>query len=654
MLKVLRDNIKYLSWILWAVILVFVLFVFVDFGSGVPGFSGQQAAATVGGVPVSYGEYQRAYRNLEARFRQLYGAQFTPEVAKQFGLARQAIEQLINEKVLVEEARRLGLATSDDELRETILSFPAFQDSQGRFVGGPAYESVLRANFYPSAEEFEREMREQILADKLRRALTAGLYLADGDVERAYRQEVERASIRFVQLPAQGPQSPPTVEVSPREAAAYLDAHRDRFRLPERRRVAYLLVDNAKLRDRVEIPPADLEAYYRDHPEEFTQEEQVRARHILLQVDDRRTADRAQSEAAEIRRRIAGGEDFAVVAREVSEDPESAARGGDLGYFGRGRMTPEFEQAAFAASPGELVGPVSTPFGVHLLEVTDRRAGGLQPLDQARPRIQARLLAERVQEAGAAKAAEIAAQLRAQGEVTVDRLRAAAGEDPATSFDQTPPLGRDDAVPGIGRGGDFAAAAFALEPGKVSDPVRVPRGNALLAVEEVLAPRDPQLAEVEAEVRQAVEGEKRQQAAMDRLAAARADVAAGRVSFDQAAADLGLPIEESGEFGAGGSIPGIGVSPRIAAAALGMKEGEIGGPFGTARGAVLFEVTARKSWDPATFAAEREATRERLEREQLNRLLGSLIERRRAELGVTYDRELHESLAEDGAGAGAA
>ena len=646
MLKVFRENIKYLSWILWAVILVFVLFVFVDFGRVVPGEGGAQAAATVGSQAITYNEYERAYRNLEARLRQLYGDQLTPEVIEQLGIERQALEQLIGQKVLAAEARRLGLATTDDELRKTILSIPYFKDSQGRFVGAQAYERVVRAIRYPSIEEFEDELSEQLLVEKLNQVLAANLYLSDAAVEAAYRQDVEKAAIRYVQLPAQDPTL--TVAVSPDDLRAHLEAHRDQFRLPEQRKVAYATVDNAALRSQVQVADAEIEAYYRDHPDEFTQDEQVRARHILLQVNDQRTAEAARGEIEAVKSRIAAGEDFAAVAKEVSQDPGSAARGGDLGYFGRGRMTPEFEQAAFDARPGDLVGPVQTPFGVHLVQVLDHRQKGLQPLDETvKNFIRSKLQSDGVQRAAEAKATALAQQLKEGGPPTADRLRAAAEADAAVSFQETPPFGRDDLVPGVGRGGDFAATAFQLAAGSLSAPIKVPRGYALLLVEQVLPPRDPQLAEVEARVRQAVEHERRQQAAMDRLAAARADIAEGKMTLDQVAAELGLTVEESGEFGRGGTVGGLGFSPRIADAAMALSTGEIGGPLGSARGAVLFEVTERQSWDPEKFKAESEQTRDRLEREELNRLLGALIQQRRAELGVTYDRPLAEQFQKD-------
>ena len=584
----------------------------------------------------------------------MYGDQLTPEVIKQLGIERQAFEQLIGQKVLAAEARRLGLATTDEELQKTILGIPAFKDSQGRFVGPQVYEQVVRSIRYPSVEDFENELSEQLLVDKLNQVLSANLYLSDAAVEAAYRKDVEKAAIRYVQLPAQDPRL--TVEVSPDELKAYLEAHRDQFRLPEQRKVAAVTVDNAALRSQVQVADADVEAYYRDHPDEFTQEEQVRARHILLQVNDQRTAEAAKSEIEAIKRRIAGGEDFAAVAKEVSQDPGSAARGGDLGYFGRGRMTPEFENAAFDAQTGDLVGPVVTPFGVHLL-------AGPRPSPEGPP------AARRGVEGphpGQAPGRAVAAGRRGQGH------RAGEAAQGGRRAHRRPPAG--------GRrrrsGGELPAAPAVRPrgPGARHRPRRRLRGHRLPARAPArcrrrsrcpaatpccwsrrccrrATPSSPRSRPGCARPSSTTSGSRRRWTGWPPPAPTSRE---GKKTLDQVAAELGQTVEESGEFGRGGAVGGLGFSPRIADAAMALSTGEIGGPLGSARGAVLFQVTERKSWDPAKFKTESAQTRDRLEREELNRLLGALIQQRRAELGVTYDRPLAEQFQKDQKAAGGA
>ncbi|HEV8632507.1 MAG TPA: SurA N-terminal domain-containing protein, partial [Thermoanaerobaculia bacterium] len=162
MLQVLRDSMKYLAWILWVVIAIFVLFVFVDFGrSSRYGGNGEQpqTAATVGNQAISYREYEHAYRNLEERYRQQLGQQFTPEMAQQMRLPMQALNQLVLRKILLREAARLDLQVSDAELRRYIAAMPLFQDSGGKFVGADLYQRLVRSRLGETPEAFETSSR---------------------------------------------------------------------------------------------------------------------------------------------------------------------------------------------------------------------------------------------------------------------------------------------------------------------------------------------------------------------------------------------------------------------------------------------------------------------------------------------------------------
>jgi peptidyl-prolyl cis-trans isomerase D len=639
MLKILRDNLRYLSWILWLVIIVFVAFVFVDFGGARMGGDATGAAATVGDREVSYVEYQRQYRTLEDRYRQTLGERFTPEMARQMRLPAQALEQVVAEKILLREAERAGLTVSDEEVRKAILEVPAFGDERGNFVGQEYYQQILQAEGYTTAS-FERSVREQILVNKLSAILAQTLHVPDSEVERSYREQAETARIRYAYLPANRFQG--RVTTTPAELQAYFAAHPGEFQLPNQRSVGYLLVDSALLRAQAKVEDAEVAKYYEEHPDEFRQEEQVRARHILLQVGEARSDAQARTEIEAIRQQIAGGADFAKLAAERSDDPGSKGRGGDLGLFGRGRMIKEFEDAAFGGEPGKLLGPIRTSFGYHLLEVTERRPAGERPFAEVQGAIRNRLLAERVESAAEARSKQLAAKVKADKIASEEGLKALADAD-VVSWQVTAPFGEEDAVPGVGRGTPFTAAAFALAKGTVSDPVKIPRGWALLWLVEERAARDPQLAEVEAKVRAAVEREKQSALAKTELERVRAAMGAGG-SLDEAVKELGIEVRESASFGARGGVAGLPGSEPVAQAALALGPGQVGGPLAIGSGAVLFQVTERTRFDPVKFAAEKTQTRSELESREFQALLESLITQRKLELKVTYDRRLVEEL----------
>jgi peptidyl-prolyl cis-trans isomerase D len=639
MLKVLRENVKYLSWILWVIIGLFVLFVFLDFGSISRAKDSNSWAARVGGTTISMTEFQRAKVEMDERFRQMYGEQYTPEVAKQLQLPLKALDKAVTDKILLREAQRIGLRVSDSEVRDEIMAAPAFQDDQGRFIGEQQYgQFVLRLGY--SVASFEERMRDDILKQKLVAALSADLYVSEAELEKSYRDQVERAKIRYFEAPRSRFAE---VSVPQSEVAAYLQQHRQEYRLPEQREGAYLLVEGSRLLDQVKIGDAEPQAYYQDHKDEFKQDEQVRASHILLLVNDKRTDAQARQQMDALKQRIEKGEDFGVVARQVSEDPGSKANAGDLGFFARGRMVKEFEDAAFSAEPGKLIGPIKTPFGYHVLKVTGRRAGGMQPFAEVSEQIRSRLTFEKARQLAETKAKELASRVATAKPQSAEALQALAKDNPGVTFTATGRFSQQEPVPGLGLVAQFNSAVFSAKRGDATGAIEIPRGWAVAYVQAVYPAHLAELSEVEAKVRLELVARKQQEKAIETLTRARQEIQKGK-SFEQAAAALGASIKDTPEFGATGSIPGLGPSPLLVKQAMSLPAGQIGGPVATSQGAVLFQVTERKSWDPAKFAAAREQTRQTLQQQKLGSILGALVERRKRDLGVEYNRLLAKEI----------
>jgi len=639
MLKVFRDNLKHLKWILVFVVLVFIFFVWADFGTGIgnQGPGGPRVAAYVGDGEVTLTEFERQYRQLEGMYGQIYGDRMTPEMARQMGLPMQALNQAVSQEILLAEARSMGLEVTDEELRNSILQEQTFKDEQGRFIGEDAYQEMVRNRLgYPSPAIFEQSLREELLVRKLMDILQANLYISDKEVEEAYREQVERARIRYIQLPRTRFTN---AQVTDAEVKDYFAKHTQEYRLPEQREAAYLLVDPAQLASKVPSDEAALRAYYQEHKEEYTQPEQVHARHILVKAEGRTDAE-AQKILEGARARIAKGEDFGAVARELSEEPAAKTSGGDLGFFGRGQMIAPFEEAAFGAQPNALVGPIKTDFGWHLIQVLEKRPAGTQPFEQVKPMIAQRLSADRTAEMAEAKARELAQKLADDKPANVDELKPLGNAAEGVTFGETGPFARQEPVSGLGFAPAFNEAAFTLEKGGVSEAIQTPRGWVVLYVKDVKAPRIPELKDVEPRVRAALARQKQQDLAMQQLRQAKTPGA----TLDQIAAGLGLEVKESAEFGLQGQIPGIGQNPELAKAAMALNTGQLGGPVGDAQGAVLFEVKERKSWDPIQFAAAREQTRDQVRREKLNALEGALLEKRRREMDVRFDPAVLEEF----------
>ncbi len=636
MLKVFRDNLKNLAWILWVVIAVTVLAIAADFGASMRGRGDAGTVAKVGSETVTREEFKRAYQRMTDMYRQIYGGQLPQGMEKQ--LYQQTLSQTVVQKTLLLEARRLGLAVTDAELRDRILSIPGFKDEQGNFIGEAAYARAIQNAFQTSVADFEKELRNELLMKKLNDALQANLYVSEEDIQRAYRDQVERAKIRYIQVPRA--RFSLQTSATPDEVKAYYDTHKQEFSLPEQRDVAYLLVNGYQLADQVKVSDQDLRSYYDAHKSEYAQEEQVKARHILVMVNDQRNDAQAQARIAEVKKKLEGGADFAAMAREYSDDTASKDKGGDLGYFGRNKMVKEFEDAAFSAQPGKLVGPVKSSFGYHLIEVTDKRPAGEQPFDAVKEQIRARLTAERSRDLAESKAKDLASKLNAKKPSDANALKALAAQNPGVTFGEAK-IGAADPVPGVGMG--LSTPAFALKKGEVSQAVQIPQGWGIVYVKDVIPAHAPELKEVEQKVRTAVINQKLQQMTMKALEDAKRQLAQGK-TLDQVAQELGVQAKETPEFGGQAAVPGIGYNPELTKAVMALQTGQVGGPIADAQGGLLFQVTDRKGWDPKQYAANREQTRSTLLQQKVGEVEGALIQQRERELKVSYDQQFLEQL----------
>ncbi|MEM8959900.1 MAG: SurA N-terminal domain-containing protein [Acidobacteriota bacterium] len=639
----LRDQMKYLSWVLWLVILVFIGLVFFEWGGyNQAGGTGTSVATTVGGESITVEDLRQTYRNIESYYRQIFQDQLTDETLEQLNLPAQALNQEINNKILLREARTLGLDVTDKELGEAIRSYPAFQDENGRFVGRERYIEIVRRNLRRSPADLENEIRDSLMLEKLDRVLATTVYISEPDLETAYREQNEKASIRYLQLPIGRITD---VEVSDAELQAYYEENKTGLERPEERQVEYLLVDALQLRRDIEVPESEIQAYYEENIESFTLEEQVRARHILILLGPTRTPDDARNVLNEARERIALGEDFGDVARELSEDPDSKDRGGDLGYFGRAAWSADFVEAVFGNTAGTLIGPIQTQYGMHLIEVLDQREGGPRPLEQVTPQIRARLVGEQSQELAESKARELATRIEQEMLDNPAVLESIAGEEDALSFETTEPFGATDVVPGIGQG-EFSATAFALgEPGAVSAPVKIPRGWAILRLAEIRPPRIPELDEVSAEIRPQVMQEKQKDEALARLARAKERLASGEATFELLAEEFAVTVATADDLGRRDRTVGtLGAAPELLASVFQLEVGAVGEPKLVGQNAVLYEVSDRQTFDATAFADARDDLLAQQRNERLQRLQQSLVERRRRDLDIIYNPEVLQNL----------
>jgi peptidyl-prolyl cis-trans isomerase D len=643
MLDLIRKKKKttLIKLVFWAIIATFVGTIFLVWGKGSDGSGDNpEVAATVNKTQISFQQYQSAYRNLYQLYQGLYRQQFTPELEKQLRLPQQALDQLVEEVLLLQEADRRGLKVSQDELVTAIAQIPAFQDggsfSKERYLQVLNYQRI-------TPDEFEALQKRQLLADKVREQLQTGLTVSDEEIAAEFRKRNEKVNLAFVRVVPGFFEN--RVKITEPELTAFFTERREEFRLPDMVALRYLQFEPARFAGDVTFSEEELEKFYRRHLDRFEIAEQVKAAHILIRAEagaDEATRTSKRDLALKVLAEAREGQDFAALARKYSDDPGSAIQGGDLGYFTRGTMVPPFEQAAFALKSGELSDLVETPFGYHIIKCEEVIDAGVKPLAAVIDEVKAGL--------GQEKAAQLAFE-KAMDAYNINRrdgsLEAAAKAN-GLELKETAFFGRDAAIDGLGDAAEIGATAFALAPGELARPVRRAEGVILFTVKERRDSRLPELTEVrprvEATFRSAQAVELARQAASRILTALKEG---GTLAV--LAAREGFTVEETGLFAraSGDFVPRLGNAPELAEAAFTLSDQQPVAPQVYDLDG-RFVVARQKSRETADMQALDETLRSELQVSLLDQKKNEAIEKQLKELRgqaeITYARALQVEL----------
>jgi peptidyl-prolyl cis-trans isomerase D len=618
MLDRMRRHKGYLKWFLALVAVALSLYLipgFLDRPTGAVGASSKEVIAEVDGHDLTAGEFQSRYQQQVQAYRAQFGGNINESLLRQLGVDQTVLRQMVDEQVAVLEAERQGVRVTDDELAEQIVALPAFQEN-GQFIGDDQYRAILRAQNPPlTVSEFEESMRRSLLLDKLRGALTDWMSVSDEEVEREYKLRNEKVKVQVVALTADKFRD--KVTVSDADVASYYDAHKAEYRVGEQRRIKFLLLDREQARTRVQVTPGEIQREYNDNIQQYETPEQIRASHILFKTEGKNEAE-VRARAEEVLKQVKSGGDFAALARKYSEDEGSKDKGGDLDYFSKGRMVPEFETAAFALQPGQTSELVRSQFGFHIIKVIDKKPETTRPLDQVRSEIQERLLAQKVNDQLQERAEQLAQRIDSP-----DDLDRVAGEAGAT-VQQSDFFTRDGMVTNLGVAPQVTDSAFRLADNQVSGALSTPRGPVFITVTGKKEPYVPKLDEVKDRVREDVTRARATELSRQR-AREIAEALKTAKDFAAAAKAQGLEAKETALVSRGAALPDIGVSPELDKIAFALPVGGVSAPIPTNDATAIVRVAERDEVTPDEFRKAREAFRADLLNERRERFFNAYM-----------------------------
>ncbi len=631
MLDRMRRHKSWLKWSLFLVVIAFILLYIPSF-LGNRTESNRDVVATVEGRDITAGEFRRTYQAQMQMYRGAYG-NVSEQMLKQLGIDQQILQQMVDEQAALAEARRRGLNVTDEEVAQRIMLLPAFQEG-GRFVGEARYRQILSMQRPPLTDtEFEEQIRKGLLVDKLRAAITDWVSVGDGEVESEYNRRNEKVKLEVVPIMADKFRG--QVQVSDADVASYFEAHKPEYKVGEKRKVRYALVDVQEMRPRVTVTASEIERAYNDNIEMYTTPEQVRASHILLKTDGKND-EAVKAKAEELLKQVKAGADFAELARKNSQDEASAKNGGDLDFFTRGKMVPEFDQVAFSLQPGQISDLVKTQYGYHIIKVTDKKEASIKPLSEVRQQIVDQLTWERAQ----SKAAEVADKMEKAIRKPADLDKAA--RDNGIKVADSGFVTRDEPIMALGPSPQLAAEIFGLQDGQVSGAVQTQRGFAFLTLVAKQAPHVPKLDEVRDKVRDDVIKQKAFEVAQQKAAEVSAQAKAG--DMQKAAKAAGLEVKTTELIARDAPLPDVGASPQVDAVAFGLPTGAVSDPIKTDNAIVVVKVLEKKQPTPAEFAADKEKTRDDLLAERRNRFFSAYMIKAKQGMSITVNREVLQRL----------
>jgi peptidyl-prolyl cis-trans isomerase D len=630
MLDRMRRHKNWLKWSLALVILAFIILYIPSFLDQDPGAAPGDVIAEVEGREITAREFQRVYRQQIQAYQSQYGGNISEQLIRQLGIDRQIVQQMIDEEAQLAEARRLGIGATDAEVREYILSLPAFQEN-GRFIGEDRYRQFLRMQRPPvSPGEFEESIRKSLMVQKLRAAVTGWISVSEAEVDEEFRRRNEKVKLEVVAFPSSKYAASATV--TDEEVAARFEKNKEDYRVPEKRKVRYLLVDPQSFRAGITATEQDLQRAYNERMEQYSTPEQVRASHILLKTGEGKDEAAVKKQAEELLAQVKAGADFAALATKHSEDEASRDQGGDLDFFGKGRMVAEFEQAAFALQPGQVSDLVKTSYGYHIIKVTDRKAATTKGLDELRAQLTEQIVMERAEARAQEAATQIIGEIRSPADL--DRVAKTRG----LRVQESGHFAQSEPILGLGFSPAISAAAFGLDKGEVSDAIRTPQGQVFITVTDVQASYLPKLDEVKDKVREDLKqqkaGEAARQKAADVLPALRS-----ASNFTAAAKGAGLEAKTTELVARGSALPDVGASAAIDAAAFELPVGGVSDPILADSGAAIVKVVERKDVTPAEIAAGRDTLRQELLDQARGRFFGAYMDKAKEKMDIQINTQ---------------
>lgn len=560
-------------------------------GFGTPSNPNRDVLATVGDTELTS---QQMHRALSIQMRE---GKLTRDSVKY--MLPQMVNQMIAEFATMYEAQRMGLTATDAEVVDQIRALLPQMFPDGKFAGSDVYRGFLEANGM-TVQEFEANVRKQIILRKLQAVAFEGEVVSPAEVEAEFRRRNAKVNMKIVEFSPDAFTS--KVSVSKAEMEDFLAKNTARFQTAPKRAFDVIVVDEQKLGETIPVSDAALLQAYNEQKERWRTDERVKVRHILVKATEAAEKPAAKKKAEDLLKQLKGGADFAELAKKNSDDPGSKERGGDLDWVTKGQTVPNFEKTAFSLKPKELSELVETEFGYHIIQTLEKESGRTKPFEEVKADLATEVRRRQLFEKMPALADQARAEL-----IKAPKDAQAIAAKLNLNYAHVERAGFGDPLPLIGVSAEFDRVIHSATVGGVTDVVQLP-GNKLVVgvVTQIFPPQPAKLADVESQIKSILEQQKAATMAEQKLREFENKLKANNRDILQAAKEMNLNVVESGEVDRAGDIKGVG-SPMIFGDILFTHPvGFVVGPYRVAQRTFFYQVAGKKEADMAELPIQRE------------------------------------------------
>lgn len=545
--------------------------------------------------------------------------------------ARQILSQLVFQKEIEYEAKRLGITVSDKERADRIKQYVPAAFNGDTFVGMDAYAREVRQRFQLTVPVFEEEVRDSLVLEKFRKLITDGISVSPAQIEQEFHDQNEKVKLDYVLIKPEDLTS--KVAVDENEIKSYYDQNKAKYQIPEKRVVRYALVDLTQIRQNTQVTDDELKVSYQENIQQYQVPNRFHAQHILLLTTGKTDAEipevkkQAEDILAQAKKK---GANFEDLAKKYSEDPGSKDKSGDLGWLLQGQTVPEFEKAAFSLNKGEISDLIKTQYGFHIIKVLDKETAHTKTFDEVKDTLRPNYLLNKVDQEASKTADQISADIRQSNKTTLDQL----AQKYHLTIAETHPVGPGEPVLELGNGQDVKDEIFHLRQGDLSLPLRTDRGYVVLSLRQSLPAHQGTLEEVRDKVVTELKQQKANELAQTKAQELEKRVKAGE-KFAAAAKALGLDPKSSDPFARNGSVANLGSGKQLAPA-FSLKVGQVGAPLSIGSNWAIYQVAERQESNPADFE------------KQKKEITDSLLKQKRDLAFSAFQTSLNDRLKQEG------